>query len=425
VKELAEVDEFAGRWINSIMKEVTQRAYLSAWKLYTLNTGLSGKDLIEEAWKDTQKTPFEKTHAVKQRLSKFFNYLTNEKYNHTTKRKGLSPKTTAAYVAAIRSFYTFYGAIFLTGVLVGTFLFFIGHSYDRQVKTISDYIKDIEDGKKLPSLEEMFSKRKESKLKKIFVYLRQNWEKIKEFIKPYVIIIFVYFTFYLICNAVYKAEVSNPKLLPALSETKESLLWGFFTFMFIHESYSHLSNNMQSIIQSTTLFLALLLFSNYRNPKKVAFIYCIIPFTSSMLTGILFIFSNPNFRGASGVVYATEGVILSTASYNIYLIIRWAFSYKGMFPLLKKKLVHLTIKERIKNGTILFKNIFSPIFNVIIFGFYLYVISSYSTFFNISSNVVWIVHVFCFFIGLLFSLLFLLKIEPFTNRNALLFPNKT
>lgn len=42
------MDEFAGRWINSIMKEVTQRAYLSAWKLYTLNTGLSGKDLIDK-----------------------------------------------------------------------------------------------------------------------------------------------------------------------------------------------------------------------------------------------------------------------------------------------------------------------------------------------------------------------------------------
>ncbi len=245
--------------------------------------------------------------------------------------------------------------------------------------------------------------------------------KIIEFFKPYAIIVFVYFTFYLICNAVYKAEVSNPKLLPALSETKENLLWGFFTYMFVHESYSHLLNNMQSLIQSTTLFLALLLFNNYRNPKKVVRIYCIIPFVSSVLTGFLFIFSNPNFRGASGVAYGTEGVILSTAFYNLYLIIRFTFGYKGILSSLKKKSVHLTIGEKVKNEIILFKNIFSPIFNVIIIVVYLYLISSYQTFFNVSSNVVWIVHVSCFFIGLLSSLFLLLKIEPFTNRDALLF----
>lgn len=98
------------------------------------------------------------------------------------------------------------------------------------------------------------------------MYLKKG--KIKDFFKPYAIIIFVYFTFYLVCNAIYKAEISNPSLISALSETKENLYWGFFTYMFVHDSYSHLFNNMQSIILSTILFILLLFFNSFQNPKN-------------------------------------------------------------------------------------------------------------------------------------------------------------
>jgi len=79
-------------------------------------------------------------------------------------------------------------------------------------------------------------------------------------------------------------------------------------------------------------------------------------------------------------------------------------------------------KEKIKSVISLFGNMLSFILNFFISSFNLYAIPfSFSTFFNISSNVVWQVHVSSFFTGLLPSLFLLLKIEPFTNRNALLF----
>lgn len=121
------------------------------------------------------------------------------------------------------------------------------------------------------------------------------------------------------------------------------------------------------------------------------------------------------------MVYATEGVILSTAYYNI---IRQAFSYKRISSFFKKS-SHLIKGERIKNVISLFMNMLSFIINFTISAVYLYVIStSFSTFFNISNNVVWIVHIFSFFIALILSLISLHKIEPevfylFKKKNRL------
>lgn len=95
------------------------------------------------------------------------------------------------------------------------------------------------------------------------------------------------------------------------------------------------------------------------------------------------------------------------------------------YPLFFKKSSHLIKGERIKNVISLFMNMLSFIINFTISAVYLYVIStSFSTFFNISNNVVWIVHIFSFFIALILSLISLHKIEPevfylFKKKNRL------
>ena len=101
-------DDYANRWINSITHDSTKKSYISAWKLYDEFTRLTGKELFDEAWADLQRRPIEKKNIVKQRLNGFSNYLINDTGNNLTKKKGVSPKISTAYVATIRSFYAFY-----------------------------------------------------------------------------------------------------------------------------------------------------------------------------------------------------------------------------------------------------------------------------------------------------------------------------
>ena len=108
MREIIQKDELADRWLSSIFHGPSQVVYSVAWKLYQNFMGKTGKELVEEAWKDLQSSPLERTNIVKQRLAKFYNYLMNETFNQMSKRKGLCPKTSACYIAAIRSFYAFY-----------------------------------------------------------------------------------------------------------------------------------------------------------------------------------------------------------------------------------------------------------------------------------------------------------------------------
>jgi len=108
VRAITQNDELAEKWLNSIVHEPSRKIYSTAWGIFQNFVGMTGKELIEEAWKDMQSSPFERTNIVKQRLLKFHNYLMNETLNRISKKKGLCPKTSASYVAVVRSFYASY-----------------------------------------------------------------------------------------------------------------------------------------------------------------------------------------------------------------------------------------------------------------------------------------------------------------------------
>ena len=108
MRAITQNDELAEKWLNSIVHEPSRKIYSTAWGIFQNFVGMTGKELIEEAWKDMQSSPFERTNIVKQRLLKFHNYLMNETLNRISKKKGLCPKTSASYVAVVRSFYASY-----------------------------------------------------------------------------------------------------------------------------------------------------------------------------------------------------------------------------------------------------------------------------------------------------------------------------
>ena len=108
MRAIIQNDELAERWLNSLIHVPSQVVYSVAWKVYQDFVGRTGKELIEEAWKDLQNPPYERTNIVKQGLAKFYNFLLNEYFNKVSKKKGLCPKTAAGYVACVRGFYSFY-----------------------------------------------------------------------------------------------------------------------------------------------------------------------------------------------------------------------------------------------------------------------------------------------------------------------------
>ena len=54
MRAIIQNDELAERWLNSLIHVPSQVVYSVAWKVYQDFVGRTGKELIEEAWKDLQ-----------------------------------------------------------------------------------------------------------------------------------------------------------------------------------------------------------------------------------------------------------------------------------------------------------------------------------------------------------------------------------
>jgi len=99
------------RWMGSIVKQKTIEAYKSSFKLYLQYTGLTPKQLLDEALEDQRKDASERRDIVKQRIIGFYNWLTNEApkrppgYHSKVIGKGLGSKTVHRHVGGVRSFY--------------------------------------------------------------------------------------------------------------------------------------------------------------------------------------------------------------------------------------------------------------------------------------------------------------------------------
>jgi len=115
------------------------------------------------------------------------------------------------------------------------------------------------------------------------------------------------------------AELFQPTLLHLLSSA-EATPWGVVTSIFVHWPLEHLLLNIAGIGVSTFLLIEIVLFNSETNPIKVSLFFCLCPFVSGVAANILFLAFLPKSTsyGASGVLYAMEGVLIFASLLSIF-----------------------------------------------------------------------------------------------------------
>ena len=66
------------RWLNTIIRPGTKYNYRSAFRAYAKYTGMTGKQLIDEALKDSKRDVRKRKDIVLTRLIGFYNWLKND-----------------------------------------------------------------------------------------------------------------------------------------------------------------------------------------------------------------------------------------------------------------------------------------------------------------------------------------------------------
>ena len=109
------------RWLDTITKKSTKWGYRTAFRAYTLFTGKSASELIDEALEDSRKDPRERRDVVLKRLIEFYHWMKTE-YPKKSRGKGpkriigngTSDKRANVTVNSIRSFYATFGCLLYT-----------------------------------------------------------------------------------------------------------------------------------------------------------------------------------------------------------------------------------------------------------------------------------------------------------------------
>lgn len=104
------------RWLDTITRKGTRYGYRTAFRAYTLFTGMTGSSLIDEALEDAKRDPRQKRDIVLQKLITFYKWCKTEyprksrgKGQHEVVGKGVSDKLAHMFVSAVRSFYATFG----------------------------------------------------------------------------------------------------------------------------------------------------------------------------------------------------------------------------------------------------------------------------------------------------------------------------
>jgi len=100
------------RWLGTTTKKGTRKIYKMAFRRYAQYTGMTAKQMIDEALEDSKRGVREKKDILKTRLLGFYQWLQEEypvkstgKGKQVVIRKGVREKTAHTWVMAIRSFY--------------------------------------------------------------------------------------------------------------------------------------------------------------------------------------------------------------------------------------------------------------------------------------------------------------------------------
>ena len=133
------------------------------------------------------------------------------------------------------------------------------------------------------------------------------------------IVIEFYSTLIIASVLFFVAELSQPYLLHLLSSSRTTP-WGVVTSIFVHWPFEHLLLNIAGIGVSTFLLIEIVLFNSETNPIKVSWFFCLCPFVSGVAANILFLAFLPKSTsyGASGVLYAMEGVLIFASLLSIF-----------------------------------------------------------------------------------------------------------
>ena len=78
------------RWLDTITKKSTKWGYRTAFRAYTLFTGKSASELIDEALEDSKKDPRERRDVVLKRLIEFYRWMKTE---YPKKKQGKKTQT--------------------------------------------------------------------------------------------------------------------------------------------------------------------------------------------------------------------------------------------------------------------------------------------------------------------------------------------
>jgi membrane associated rhomboid family serine protease len=129
-------------------------------------------------------------------------------------------------------------------------------------------------------------------------------------------IFLIYISVLLTSGIVYAVSQVYPNINSMLSASR-STPWGIITSIFAHSDLSHLAFNMGS------LFLLMLLFTfcnstfHFNSKKRIEMFFLVSIFMFAIISNILWIVFRPDSSiGASGLVYAVEGILVGFSFAN-------------------------------------------------------------------------------------------------------------
>ena len=144
------------------------------------------------------------------------------------------------------------------------------------------------------------------------------WNLITSF-KP---LFLAFISILVICTIVYVAS----SLYPTLNDVLKASLrtpWGIFTSIFVHSGFEHYSTNMIELLVYFWIFFITNIFLSKEETEKRVSIFLKVIFLIAVTSNLLWIISmwmvfasQSSVLGASGLVYASQGVVTGFAILN-------------------------------------------------------------------------------------------------------------
>jgi membrane associated rhomboid family serine protease len=122
---------------------------------------------------------------------------------------------------------------------------------------------------------------------------------------------------------IYVSFSVYPKINSILAASRATP-WGVITSIFVHSSLTHLASNMIGLFTYTLLFAVCNISLTSENKRKIEPFFLICVFGSAIAANIFWIYlTSERSLGASGIVYAVQGVLLGFSLINGLSILDW------------------------------------------------------------------------------------------------------